>query len=110
MSSTCRPRATRPRGFRSFPGSSIKGVLRDARRAVDQEKTEAVFGPSDGPAARAGSLVVGDARLLALAVRSFRGARMAPDEVLDFTLARDEVHQLGGKAPSGRGRCRIGIA
>jgi len=60
-------------GIPFVPGSSIKGVLRDARRPTDREKTEAVFGPSDDPAAHAGALVVGDARLLALPVRSFRG-------------------------------------
>lgn len=67
---TARMKAT---GIPFVPGSSIKGVLRDVRRGTDREKTEAVFGPSDDPAARAGALVVGDARLLALPVRSFRG-------------------------------------
>ena len=56
---TARMKAT---GIPFLPGSSIKGVLRDARRATDREKTEAVFGPSDDPAAHAGALVVGDAR------------------------------------------------
>ena len=67
---TARMKAT---GIPFVPGSSIKGVLRDARRSSDREKTEAVFGPSDDPAAHAGALVVSDARLLALPVRSFRG-------------------------------------
>jgi CRISPR-associated protein Cmr4 len=55
---TARMKAT---GIPFLPGSSIKGVLRDARRESDHEKTEAVFAPSDDPAAHAGALVVGDA-------------------------------------------------
>lgn len=36
-----------------------------------------------------------------------RNVHMTPDEVLDFAFASEEVHQLGGKATTGRGRCRI---
>lgn len=59
------------------PGSSIKGVLRDAEYPGNLNKTR-VFGPTPAEAqdpalAAAGKLIVGDARLLALPVRSFRG-------------------------------------
>ncbi|MDR7420421.1 MAG: type III-B CRISPR module RAMP protein Cmr4 [Armatimonadota bacterium] len=98
---TARYKAT---GIPFVPGSSIKGVLRDARRAVDQEKTEAVFGPSDDPAAHAGSLVVGDARLLALPVRSFRGTFAWTTSPLLLTLAKRDLEDGALRIPSISGR------
>jgi CRISPR-associated protein Cmr4 len=85
-----------------LPGSSIKGVLRDARRAkpVDREKMEAVFGPSDDPAAHAGALVVGDARLLALPVRSFRGVFAWTTSPLLLTLAKRDLEETALAIPS----------
>lgn len=44
-------------GIPFVPGSSIHGILRDARRSVDPEKTEAVFAPPEEPAAHAESLL-----------------------------------------------------
>lgn len=87
---TARMKAT---GIPFLPGSSIKGVLRDARRSVDQEKTEAVFGPSDEASAHAGALVVGDARLLALPVRSFRGTFAWATSPLLLMLARRDLDE-----------------
>jgi CRISPR-associated protein Cmr4 len=59
-------------GIPYVPGSSIKGVLRDARNGSPDVK--AVFGPdTDHAGEHAGALVCTDARLLALPVRSFRG-------------------------------------
>jgi CRISPR-associated protein Cmr4 len=89
---TARMKAT---GIPFVPGSSVKGVLRDARRESDREKTEAVFGPSDDPAAHAGALVVGDARLLALPVRSFRGTFAWTTSPLLLALARRDLGDLG---------------
>ncbi len=70
-------------GIPIVPGSSVKGVLRDARRdppkgdnRPDEHRKRwlAAFGPETANAAdHAGALVVGDARLLALPVRSFKG-------------------------------------
>src|SRR5690606_30843687 len=91
-------------GIPFLPGSSIKGVLRDARRASDPEKTEAVFGPSDDPAAHAGALVVGDARLLALPVRSFRGAFAWVTSPLLLTLAKRDLGEADLAAPNIDGR------
>lgn len=91
-------------GIPFLPGSSIKGVLRDARRAVDGEKTEAVFGPSDDPAAHAGALVVGDARLLALPVRSFRGTFAWTTSPLLLTLAKRDLDEAGLSIPAITGR------
>lgn len=85
---TARMKAT---GIPFVPGSSVKGVLRDARRGADRDKTEAVFGPSDDPAAHAGALVVGDARLLALPVRSFRGTFTWTTSPLLLVLAKRDL-------------------
>lgn len=67
-------------GIPFAPGSSIKGVLRDARKPASggandaKDKWFAAFGPDkDNASEHAGALVVGDARLLALPVRSFKG-------------------------------------
>ncbi len=94
---TARMKAT---GIPFVPGSSIKGVLRDARRAVDRDKVEAVFGPSDDPAAHAGALVVGDARLLALPVRSFRGTFAWTTSPLLLALAKRDLDEAGLPVPS----------
>ncbi len=98
---TARMKAT---GIPFLPGSSIKGVLRDARRTIDREKTEAVFGPSDDPAAHAGALVVGDARLLALPVRSFRGTFAWVTSPLLLTLAKRDLEEASLTIPSIDGR------
>ncbi|MCS6800032.1 MAG: type III-B CRISPR module RAMP protein Cmr4 [Myxococcota bacterium] len=98
---TARMKAT---GIPIVPGSSIKGVLRDARRAIDGDKTEAVFGPSEDPAAHAGALVVSDARLLALPVRSFRGAFAWITSPLLLTLAKRDLDEPSLGVPSIRGR------
>lgn len=76
-------------GIPFVPGPSIKGVLRDARGS--SEETEAVFGPSDDPGAFAGALVVGDARLLALPVRSFRGTFAWVTSPLLLSLAKRDI-------------------
>ena len=98
---TARMKAT---GIPFLPGSSIKGVLRDARRAIDREKTEAVFGPSDDPAAHAGALVVGDARLLALPVRSFRGTFAWVTSPLLLTLTKRDIQEPNLAIPAINGR------
>jgi CRISPR-associated protein Cmr4 len=94
---TARMKAT---GIPFVPGSSIKGVLRDARRS-DRDKTEAVFGPSDDPAAHAGALVVGDARLLALPVRSFRGTFAWTTSPLLLALAKRDLDLAASLSISG---------
>ena len=98
---TARMKAT---GIPFLPGSSIKGVLRDARRATDRERTEAVFGPSDDPGAHAGALVVGDARLLALPVRSFRGTFAWVTSPLLLALAKRDLEEPTLAIPSIDGR------
>lgn len=58
-----------------IPGSSVKGVLRDAcRRRDDNAMCETVFGPETKEADKfAGALSVTDARILAFPVRSLQG-------------------------------------
>jgi CRISPR-associated protein Cmr4 len=100
----------RSTGIPFVPGSSIKGVLRDARRANGVEKDDkllAVFGPdTNDAAAHAGALVVGDARLLALPVRSFRGTFAWVSSPLLLELARRDLAEVasGLKLPSLAGR------
>lgn len=61
-------------GIPYLPGSSVKGVLRDASKSSDSAATIAVFGPeTENASAHAGALQVADARLLLLPVRSLRG-------------------------------------
>jgi CRISPR-associated protein Cmr4 len=102
---TARMKAT---GIPIVPGSSIKGVLRDVRKETDKaaERVLAVFGPETGSAhEHAGALVVGDARLLALPVRSFRGTFAWTTSPLLLTLAgRDHEGLARQPVPSLAGR------
>jgi CRISPR-associated protein Cmr4 len=93
-------------GIPFAPGSSIKGVLRDARShdpskaGVNdwKEQCTAVFGPDTSNAAdHAGALIVGDARLLALPVRSFKGTFAWVTSPLLLTLAKRDLKSLGGE-------------
>jgi len=94
-------------GIPFVPGSSIKGVLRDARRDIDGEKTQAVFGSRDDPAAHAGALVVGDARLLALPVRSFHGTFAWVTSPLLLTLALRDLGTAWPIPGLGVGEARV---
>lgn len=91
----------RSSGIPFVPGSSIKGVLRDARSqssAAQSPDLLAVFGPETGNASEhAGALVVGDARLLALPVRSFRGTFAYVSSPLLLELARRDLGEGGAK-------------
>lgn len=85
-------------GIPYLPGSSIKGVLRDACSAdgASREDLKAVFGPDTEHAGEhAGALICADARLLALPVRSFRGTFAFATSPLLLSLAvRDLDHPL----------------
>jgi len=94
----------RSTGIPIVPASSIKGVLRDARRTdkpalpdSERENLLAVFGPDTEHAAdHAGALVVGDAHLLALAVRSFKGTFAWVSSPLLLDLARRDLQGSPG--------------
>jgi CRISPR-associated protein Cmr4 len=61
----------RPTGFPIIPGSSIKGVLRDAcRRSDDAASENTIFGTQE----EAGRISFGDAKILAFPVRSAKGS------------------------------------
>lgn len=86
----------RSTGIPIVPGSSIKGVLRahkaEGARPESREDLLAVFGPAQSHAAEhAGALVVGDARLLALPVRSFKGTFAWVSSPLLLELARRDL-------------------
>jgi len=61
------PSGIKATGIAFVPRSSIKSVLRRARRAIDRDGGG--VRPIGWPGAHAGALVVGDTRLLALNVR-----------------------------------------
>jgi CRISPR-associated protein Cmr4 len=101
-----RMRAT---GIPFVPGSSLKGVLRELRRPALEggdagARHAAVFGPKrekpgpDGDVAGdfSGALVVGDARLLALPVRSFVGTFALVTSPLLLALAGRDLGGLAG--------------
>lgn len=105
---TARMKAT---GIPFLPGSSIKGVLRDARqtgRMKNDPEVGAVFGPEDDSGKHAGALVVGDARLLAMPVRSFKGTFAWVSSPLLLSLAKRDLAEIGLDAgltvPGGSGR------
>lgn len=98
-------------GMPYVPGSSVKGVLRDAaqeatRNAVDdKEKNEllAVYGPEQQPEdglRHAGALQVGDARLLALPLRSFVGTFAWVTSPLLLTLAARDLKESRQAPPT----------
>lgn len=94
----------RSTGIPIVPGSSVKGVLRDAHKTDDRTLPEAdrqallaVFGPdTEGAAEHAGALVAGDARLLALPVRSFKGTFAWVSSPLLLDLARRDLDGIPG--------------
>ena len=93
----------RSTGIPVMPGSSGKGVLRDHSERVfgaTDPRCLAVFGPDTKNAAdHAGAVVIGDARLLALPVRSFVGVFGWVTSPLLLTLASRDLMEGGRSAP-----------
>lgn len=89
-------------GIPFLPGSSIKGVLRAALdNDEDTKRLNAVFGsPARDPEMTAGALVVGDARLLMLPVRSFRGTFFWVTSPLLLALAKRDLNRPQMSVPS----------
>jgi len=83
-----------------IPGSTLKGILRDACRRADNDKEDlfAAFGPETDEADKhAGALSLTDARILAFPVRSLKGVfAWATCEAVLGRLLRDL--KLGGGA------------
>jgi CRISPR-associated protein Cmr4 len=85
---------SRGTGIPFLPGSSLKGALRALRWKGDPERAFAVFGPDTEHAAlHAGALIVGDARLLALPVRSLHGVFARVSSPLLLALANRDLGQ-----------------
>ncbi len=93
-----RDRAT---GFPYLPGSSIKGSLRDRCEQTSPADVRAVFGPDTANAhEQAGALIVGDANLLLLPVRSIAGTfAWVTSRLLLARFARD-AREAGVTHPS----------
>lgn len=87
--------------FPFIPGSSLKGALKDMARRhwADAQPPDGQPGPVSrlfGEQSRAGALLVGDARLLLLPVRSLSGAyRWATCALLLERFSRDRRRGLG---------------
>lgn len=106
-----RMRAT---GIPFVPGSSIKGVLRDVHKpgesatAEARKEHEAIFGPErrdkspkgdDASIDHAGALMVADARLVALPVRSFYGTFALVSSPLLLHLAYRDLAEASTSIP-----------
>lgn len=88
-------------GLPFVPGSSIKGVLRDACRRADPSKVADIFGPETAESDKhSGALVVGDARLLLLPVRSFFGTFAWVTSSLLLHLAVRDLPNGAPKVPA----------
>jgi len=93
----------RSTGMPIVPGASIRGVLRYVRGPSTKEEPRIarVFGPeSSDDDGFAGALTVGDARLLALPVRSFRGTFAWVSSPLLLGLAARDLLEAGFIVPS----------
>ncbi|MCS6800318.1 MAG: type III-B CRISPR module RAMP protein Cmr4 [Chloroflexota bacterium] len=93
-------------GIPFIPGSSLKGVLRDARQNANtednnnEERLKAVFGPPTGEAhEHASALSLTDARLLAMPVRSFRGVFAWTTSPLLLKLAKRDLNERARDLP-----------
>ncbi len=86
------------------PGSSVKGVLRWTRREALYPKNDdflATFGPeTENASDHAGALMVGDARLLLMPVRSFVGTFAYVTSPLLLELASRDLRDADMVAPS----------
>jgi CRISPR-associated protein Cmr4 len=87
-------------GMPIVPGSSIKGVLRDARStSLTPDEVFAVFGPETDADGHAGAIGISDARLLAMPVRSFRGTFAWATSPLLLNLASRDLIAAGLEVP-----------
>lgn len=88
-------------GLPLVPGSSLKGVLRDELKgAADEKPHQALFGPpTDQAGEHAGALMLGDARLLCLPVRSLAGTFAWATCPLVLRRYRRDLEAAGLPAP-----------
>ena len=88
----------RSTGIPFVPGSSVKGVIRwERKEQLLQDEWTAVFGPDKQNAEEhAGAVVFGDARLLALPVRSLKGVFAWVTSPLLLVLAKRDLDGVSG--------------
>ncbi len=89
-------------GWPYLPGSSIKGVLRDAceNAGVSKDEIKVVFGPeTDNASEHAGGIIVADQRLLCLPVRSYIGGFAWVTSPLAVNRWLRDLTLAGMKAP-----------
>lgn len=88
-------------GLPLVPGSSLKGVLRDELNGTaDGKQHQALFGPATDKAGdHAGALMLGDARLLCLPVRSLAGTFAWATCPLVLRRYRRDLEAAGLAAP-----------
>jgi CRISPR-associated protein Cmr4 len=89
-------------GIPIVPGSTIKGVLRDAAKCAKNSNVITVFGPETAKAGvHAGSAQFTDMRLVLLPVRSLKGTfAWVTSPLLLRRLQRDAKHASGTKPPA----------
>lgn len=89
-------------GIPIVPGSTIKGVLRDATESAKNPNVITVFGPETAKAGvHAGSVQFTDMRLVLLPVRSLKGTfAWVTSPLLLRRLQRDAKHASGTKPPA----------
>lgn len=90
-------------GIPILPGSSIKGVLRDActQDGAPPHEVSAAFGPeTENASEHAGAVMFGDARLLCLPVRSFYGTFAYVTSPLLLQLAARDLAVCEKKPPA----------
>lgn len=98
-------------GIPFVPGSTVKGVLRDASEEAGEAAIVKVFGPdTDNAELHAGSLQIGDARLLLLPVRSVLGTfAWVTSPYLLHRLVRDleGAPPAAVPVPAGEAACHV---
>lgn len=101
-------------GIPYVPGSTVKGVLRDAGESAQQPNTVKIFGPDTEHAEEhAGSLQISDARLLLLPTRSVLGTfAWVTSPYLLHRLVRDlgTVAPASVPAPNNEQECHVAQA
>lgn len=86
-------------GLPVIPASSLKGALRQKADEADQtSEVEALFGPATGDK-HAGALLLGEARLLAMPIRSLRNVFQWVSSPLALHRLRRDLARMGVDLP-----------
>lgn len=97
-------------GWPVIPGSTLKGVLRDALGDGDAGRIKHAFGPDVGNASEhAGALRFGDQHVLLFPARSFHGTFAWLTSPLVLCRYRRDAEAVGLPVPSGNGLAAAGM-